>query len=84
MSLRQFLGLLCGAGVLALSPLLFTRNAVQAAPPGSGYHLLKKMPVGGDGGWDYLTVDPDARRIYIARGTHVMVVDEDKGTVVGD
>jgi DNA-binding beta-propeller fold protein YncE len=84
MSLRRFLALLCCASVLALSPLLFTRNAVNAAPPGSGYHLIKKMPVGGDGGWDYLTVDSDARRIYIARGTHVMVVDEDKGTVVGD
>jgi DNA-binding beta-propeller fold protein YncE len=84
MSLRRFLGLLCCAGVLALSPLLFTRNPVHAGPPGSGYHLIKKMPVGGEGGWDYLTVDSDARRIYIARGTHVMVVDEDKGTVVGD
>ena len=74
MSLRRFLGLLCCAGVLALSPLLFTRNTVHAAPPGSGYHLIKKMPVGGDGLWDYLTVDSEARRIYLSRGTHVMVV----------
>jgi DNA-binding beta-propeller fold protein YncE len=84
MSLRRFLGLLCCAGVLALLPLFLTRSGVYAAPPGSGYHLLKKMPVGGEGGWDYLTVDSEARRIYLARGTHVMVVDEDKGTVVGD
>jgi hypothetical protein len=84
MSLRRFLGLLCCAAVLALLPLLLTRSGVYAAPPGSGYHLLKKMPVGGDGGWDYLTVDSEARRIYLARGTHVMVVDEDKGEVVGD
>jgi DNA-binding beta-propeller fold protein YncE len=84
MSLRRLLGLLCCLGVLALLPLLLTRSGVYAAPPGSGYHLLKKMPVGGEGGWDYLTVDSEARRIYLARGTHVMVVDEDKGTVVGD
>jgi DNA-binding beta-propeller fold protein YncE len=84
MSLRRFLGLLCCAGVLALLPLLLTRSGVYAAPPGSGYHLIKKMPVGGEGGWDYLTVDSEARRIYLARGTHVMVVDEDKGEVVGD
>jgi hypothetical protein len=84
MSLRRFLGLLCCAGVLVLSPLLLTRNAVHAAPPGSGYHLIKKMPVGGDGGWDYLTVDSEARRIYLSRGAHVMVVDEDSGAVVGD
>jgi DNA-binding beta-propeller fold protein YncE len=84
MSLRRFLGLFCCAGVLALSPLLITRNAVHASPPGSGYHLIKKMTVGGDGGWDYLTVDSEARRIYLSRGTHVVVVDEDNGTVVGD
>jgi DNA-binding beta-propeller fold protein YncE len=42
------------------------------------------MPIGGDGGWDYLTVDPDSHRIYISRGTHVMIVDETSGKVVGD
>jgi DNA-binding beta-propeller fold protein YncE len=84
MSLRRFLGLLCCAGVLAVSPFLFTRNAVHASPPGSGYHLITKITVGGDGGWDYLTVDSEARRIYLSRGTHVVVVDEDKGEVVGD
>ena len=42
------------------------------------------MPVGGDGSWDYLRVDPDAHRIYISRGTHMMVVDEVSGKVIGD
>lgn len=50
-----------------------TPGAPLAAP--SGYHLLKKIPVGGDGGWDYLTVDGSARRLYISRGTKVMVFD---------
>jgi DNA-binding beta-propeller fold protein YncE len=50
----------------------------------SGYHLIKKVTLGGEGGWDYLTVDPASRRLYITRGTHVMVVDADQGTVVGD
>ena len=40
--------------------------------------------MGGDGGWDYLRVDPDAHRIYISRGTHMMVVDENSGKVIGD
>src|ERR1700676_3420582 len=60
---------------------------VMAAPQdsaGSGYHVVRKLPVGGEGRWDYLTVDPEARRIYISRSTHVMVVDEDSGKVVGD
>jgi len=50
----------------------------------SGYHILKRLKVGGDGGWDYLTVDSAARRLYISRSTHVMVVDLESEKVVGD
>ena len=50
----------------------------------SGYHIDKTYKIGGEGGWDYLTVDSKARRVYISRGTHVMVVDADTGAVVGD
>src|SRR5215475_7148097 len=50
----------------------------------SGYHLAKTFKLGGEGGWDYLTVDSKARRVYLSRGTHVMVVDADSGAVVGD
>jgi YVTN family beta-propeller protein len=50
----------------------------------SGYHVAKKTVLGGEGGWDYLTVDSKARRVYISRGTHVMVVDADSAALVGD
>jgi YVTN family beta-propeller protein len=50
----------------------------------SGYHIIKRLKVGGDGGWDYLTVDEAARRLYISRSTHVMVIDIDTDKVVGD
>ena len=50
----------------------------------SGYHIIKTLKVGGEGGWDYLTVDSAARRLYISRGTHVMVIDLDTDKVVGD
>lgn len=50
----------------------------------SGYHLTKKTILGGEGGWDYLTVDSKARRVYISHATHVVVVDADTGAVVGD
>jgi DNA-binding beta-propeller fold protein YncE len=53
-----------------------------AADP--GYHVIKKLPLGGEGGWDYVTVDAGARRLYISRATHVMVVDLGTGRVVGD
>ena len=46
--------------------------------------MVNTFKIGGEGGWDYLTVDSDARRVYISRGTHVMVMDADSGKVVGD
>jgi DNA-binding beta-propeller fold protein YncE len=58
--------------------------AVALAAAGSGYHVVTTYKVGGDGGWDYLTADSDARHIYISRGTHVMVLDADSGKIVGD
>ncbi len=50
----------------------------------SGYHILKRLKVGGEGGWDYLTVDGPARRLYVSRSSHVMVIDLDTDKVVGD
>src|SRR6266481_4452690 len=41
-------------------------------------------PAPGASGWDYVFVDSDARRIYISRGTHVVVLDADTYAVVGD
>ena len=41
------------------------------------------MNAGGEGGWDYLNVDSQARRIYISRGDHVDVVDADTGSKIG-
>ena len=49
-----------------------------------GYHIVKRLKIGGEGGWDYLTVDEVARRLYISRSTHVMVVDIETDKVVGD
>ena len=84
MSIRRIVVMFCFAGLLGSTLLLVSRRAVSAAPASANYHLIRKLAVGGEGGWDYLTVDPDARRVYISRGTHVMVLDEDKGEVVGD
>ncbi len=58
--------------------------AANAAAADSGYHIINRLKVGGEGGWDYLTVDGAARRLYIARSTHVMVLDLDTDKVVGD
>jgi DNA-binding beta-propeller fold protein YncE len=65
----------------ALSMLLAATSAMAAEP---AYHLINTYPLGGDGGWDYLAVDSSARRVYISRATHVIVMDADSGKVVGD
>ncbi len=48
------------------------------------YRLLKEIPIGGAGGWDYLSVDTAARRLYVSHATKVVVVDLDKNAVVGE
>ena len=63
---------------------LFVIVPCANAKPASGYHLLKKFVLGGEGGWDLLAFDSTAHRLYISRGTHVMVVDVDSGAIVGD
>src|SRR6266481_3829593 len=68
--------------VLVSAATLLISTILNAGP--SGYHVTKTYKLGGEGGWDYLTVDSKARRVYISRGTHVMVVDADTGAVVGD
>jgi len=53
-----------------------------AADP--GLQVIKNYKLGGEGGWDYLSIDPAARHLFISRGTHVMVIDADSGKSVGD
>src|SRR2546426_9071751 len=59
-------------------------HAAAPAPGASGYKLVKTIPLGGEGGWDYVYVDSAARRVYISRGTHTVVMDADSHAVVGD
>lgn len=49
----------------------------------SGYRIANQIPLPGTGGWDYLTVDDVARRVYISHETQVEVLDADSGKVVG-
>ena len=67
---------------LRLILFLLTCQWLFAADP--GWHVIKTYPLGGEGGWDYLKLDPDSRRLYISRATHVMVIDADSGKAVGD
>jgi YVTN family beta-propeller protein len=68
---RLFLGIfaMCLAALAATAP---------------SYHVLKTWTLGGDGGWDYLKIDSDARRLYISRATRVMVINADTGEKIGE
>jgi DNA-binding beta-propeller fold protein YncE len=49
----------------------------------AGYHLVKTVPVPGDGGWDYVSVDAAGRRVYISHANKVDVLDADTFEVKG-
>jgi DNA-binding beta-propeller fold protein YncE len=68
--------------VLTLTGLILLSLTAFAADP--GLHVIKTYKLGGEGGWDYLKADPDSRRLYISRATHVIVIDMDSGKPVGD
>ncbi len=68
-----------------LSTLLFLCLASLGSAAGDeGYRLIKQIPIGGEGGWDYLSVDAQARRLYVTHATRIVVVDLDTGRVVGE
>src|SRR5436309_13300082 len=47
-------------------------------------HIVRRIHVGGTGGWDYVTIDSSARRLYQSHGDHVVVLDRDKHEKVGE
>ena len=66
---------------LTLVTLLLVTSSLAVGP---GYHVVKTYPLGGDGGWDYLTFDPVSRHVFLSRATHVVVIDADSGKNVGE
>src|SRR6476660_545031 len=50
---------------------------------GAGYKVETRYPVPGNGGFDYVTIDSDARRLYLSHSTQVDVVDPDNGKLIG-
>jgi DNA-binding beta-propeller fold protein YncE len=67
--------------VLVMSLVAVTPLLAQSVP---AYRITHTYPLGGDGGWDYIVPDPPNHRLFIGRQNRVMVVDEDKGTLLGE
>jgi DNA-binding beta-propeller fold protein YncE len=61
--------------------MLLTIALLVAQAP---YHISHTYTLGGDGSWDYVVPDPQNHRLFIARQNRVMVVDEEKGTLLGE
>jgi YVTN family beta-propeller protein len=67
--------------ILAASAMCMVGAGVSASE--SRYGVVRKIPIGGQGSWDYLAVDEGARRLYVSHGTQVEVLDVDSGALVG-
>jgi hypothetical protein len=69
-----------------LKPILSTFFTVFliSAPAQTNWEVVKTFQVGGQGSWDYLTVDPATHRLYVPRSTHTMVIDGETGKTIAD
>jgi YVTN family beta-propeller protein len=70
--------------IFSATAIALTPSALRAGDDGGKFKIVNKIPLEGGGRWDYVTVDPEAHRVYIARATHVTVLDSESGAVVGD
>ncbi len=59
-------------------------SVASIAVAADGYNITKKIPIPGQGSWDYLTVDETARHLYVSHGTQVEVLDVDSESIVGN
>jgi len=74
----------CFRALPVLIGLVVLGVSLADEPNASGYKVLKKIELGGKGGWDYLTMDADAGRLYISRSDRIQVLDVEKGKLVGE
>lgn len=67
-----------------VTSFLLLASLSHAAIGQSNWSVVKTLHIGGDGGWDYVTVDPQSHRLFVTRTTHTQVIDADSGKVLGD
>lgn len=57
---------------------------MHAAEEQSNYKFIKSIPIGGEGGWDYLSIDAKARKLYVTHASKIVIVDLTQDKVVGE
>ncbi len=70
--------------ILSALCLAVTTTLAGAQNPAAPAARVHKIPIGGEGGWDYLSVDPDAHRLYVSRGDRIVIVDTEAEKAVGE
>ena len=70
--------------LIAVVGLTFALAVASGGAADAPYHQLKEVAIGGEGGWDYLSVDSAAKRLYVSHGTKVVVVDTGNDSIVGE
>jgi DNA-binding beta-propeller fold protein YncE len=70
--------------LISASVLMAMASQACAQAPATASDKVHKVTLGGEGGWDYLTVDPEGRRLYISRGSRIAVMDIDAEKAVGE
>jgi YVTN family beta-propeller protein len=79
-------GLMMAGGVIG-GPMASGQGVGTSSGTSSGsgpFHVVSEWKIGGDGGWDYLAVDPQSKLLYVTRGNHVIVIDTNAGKQVAD
>src|SRR5450759_538897 len=62
----------------------FVLLASMQAMGAQSFKFLKSIPVGGEGGWDYLSVDAKARKLYVTHATKIVIIDLAEDKIAGE
>jgi len=83
---RPMLVGITGLALAIISAFCLSPGSLRAqnATGGSGYKLIRELPIDALGAWDYLAIDPEARRLYISNDAGIIVFDVDAEKVVGN
>jgi DNA-binding beta-propeller fold protein YncE len=72
------------SAVIFISSVAHAQSGTSAPGEAGPYHVSQTFHVGGEGAWNYLTVDPEHQLLYVPRSTHTLVLDARTGKTVAD
>lgn len=70
--------------LLATLAFIFLAAVAPICPADTTYHFLKEIAIHGDEGWDYLSIDEAARRLYVTHASKIVVIDLDLEQIIGE